>query len=266
MNLIKHAYTFDALGNPIYSLNGAINVHLAGVHNSVVNDNFHQHSGIVTTTTTISSVGDTQIAVVSTVGFSIGDYIQIGGHIGDTTYTKIVNIIGLIMYINRPLGHMRSAGVTVEKIILDLSSSLGTMSTPQSYKVFPSAGQVWHIERIMIDMVHSTAGDLSLFGNIAQLVNGVIMRRFDGTSGTFNTFTVWNTNEDIFLDTASIEFLPRSSGGGSYSTVSFGSFADIGLTIKLDASKGDYLEILIQDNITSLDNFKIKVQGHLEGE
>lgn len=265
MSLIRGVNLHDGSGNSIGSLNGAINVHMAGVHTSLINDSFHQHTATSTTLTAASSIGDTSITVASVAGFAAGDYIQIGGHSGDITYTKIIAIVGLVISLNRPLGHIRPIGATVEKILLDISGLIGSMASPQSYKIFPSSGQVWHIERMMLEMVHATAGDLALFGDIVALTNGVILRRYDGGTATFNTFTVWNSNEDIFLDTADIRFLARSGGGGNYATISFGSFADIGVTVKLDAAAGDYLEILVQDDITALTNFKVKVQGHLEG-
>lgn len=261
---LKVALT-DGAGNAVGSLNGAINVHMAGVHNSIINDSFHQHTGVSTTLTVAAAINDTSVTVASVVGFAIGDYIQIGGHTGDITYTRIINIVGLVIYLNRPLGHTRAIGVAVDQIVLNIASTAGTMAAPQSYTVIPSTGEVWHIERLMTEMVHTTAGDLALFGNLTALTNGVILRRYDGATATYNTFTVWQANEDIFLDTASIQFLSRSGGGGSYATVSFGSFADIGVTVKLDASAGDYLEILIQDDLTTLTNFQMKVQGHLEG-
>ena len=266
MSHIRGVYLHDGYGNPISSLNGAIDVHQAGVHNYVINDSFHRHTAVTTTLTVAAVVGDISITVASVVGFAIGDFIQIGGHIGpDITYTRIVNIVGSVIYINRPLGHARAIGSSVEQIIIDLSSAAGTMAAPQSYRVVPSNTQIWHVERLALEMTHATAGDIGLFGSLTSLTNGVVMRRYDGATGTYGTFTVWQNNEDIFTDTTHIDFLTRSGGGGAYATVSFGSFADIGVTVKLDAAAGDYLEVLIQDDITALDNFKMKIQGHLEG-
>lgn len=250
----------------IGSLGGAINVHLAGVHNSAINDNFHRHTAVQTTLSVASIIGATSITVVSATGFAIGDYIQLGGHItADFTYTRIIGIVGNVISINRPLGNPRAIGSVVQQIVLNLASISGSMASPQSYTLVPSSTQVWHVERIMIEMVHGSAGDLASFGNLAALTNGVIIRRYDGFSGTYNTLSGWQSNEDIFLDTGNIQFPIRSGGGGSFATIAFGSFSDIGVTVKLDGSVGDYLELLIQDNLTALTNFRVKGQGHLEG-
>jgi len=256
----------DGLGNPIQSLKGALNIHQAGVHTSPINDSFHRHTGTITTLAVAASIGAISLTVASSVGFVAGDSIQIGDHTNDTTHTKILSVVGNVINLNRSLGHIRAIGTSVEIIIIDISSTSGSMAAPISYKIIPSLGVTWHIERFNLEMVHGTAGDLSLFGNLTALINGVLLRRYDGATATFSTYTVWISNEDIFLDTARIEFPVRASGGGSYATISVGSFADIGVTIKLDALAGDYLEVLVQDDITALTSFRIRAQGHYEGE
>ena len=250
----------------IGSLGGAINVHMAGVHNYPINDGFHRHTGTSTTLTVASSVGATSITVASSTGIVAGNTIQIGGHVStDLTYTKVLSVAGNVLNLNRPLGHARAIGATVEVVETDISSIVGTIASPISYRVIPSSGLVWHIERFVIEMVHSSAGDTGLFGNLTALANGCVLRKYNGIDGTFSTFDVWQSNADIYLDFGDIHFETRSGGGGSYATIGFGSFEAIGVTVKLDASIGDYMEILIQDDITALTSFRMRAQGHLEG-
>lgn len=266
MSLLRGVKLLGTNNEEIGSLGGAINVHLAGVHNYPINDNFHRHTAVNTTLTVAVNIGDTSITVASSVGFAVGDFIQIGGHdTADFTATKIIAIVGNVISINRPLGNTRTVGSAVQQIVVNLASASGSIASPQSYTIIPSSTQVWHVERLMIEMVHSSAGDLSLFGNLTALTNGVVVRRYDGTTATYSTYTVWQSNEDIYLDTGSIQFLTRSGGGGSYATVAFGAFSDIGVTVKLDGSKGDYLQLLVQDNLTAMTSFRAKAQGHLEG-
>jgi len=265
MSELRGVKLLDANNVPIGSLNGAINVHNAGVHFYPINDYFHTHTGVSTTLTVASIIGATSVTVASVVGFAIGNDIQIGGHVSaDITYTKIINIIGNVIYINRPLGNTRAIGSIVEKVNINMATTIGTIAAPISYKVVPSDGLVWHVERIMLSMIHTTAGDMGLFGNITSLTNGCVLRKYNGVDGTFSTFDVWQNNSDIYLDFANLSFITRSGGGGAYGTVGSGSFSEIGVTIKLEASLGDYMEILIQDNISGLVDFRLKVQGHLE--
>jgi len=264
MSELRKTYLCDGVGNPIGSLNGAINVHNAGVHYYPINDSFHQHTATSTTLAVAAAIGDTAITVVSSAGIVAGDYLQlISSSLIESTYTRVLSIVGNVININRPIGNIHPIGETVVKIIIDISNSAGSMASPQSYKITPASGQVWHIERLSLQMSHASAGYIDSFGGIAALTNGCIIRKYN-SDGTYGTFTVWQSNADIFTDFTNIQFIDRAGGGTTYGTLGVGSFADIGVTIKLDGTLGEYIEILIQDNITALSLFQIKAQGHQE--
>jgi hypothetical protein len=264
MSHLRKVYICDATGNPIGSLNGALNVHNAGVHYYPINDSFHQHTATSTTLSVATTIGATSITVVSSTGIVAGDYLQfISASYIESTYTKVLSVVGNVININRPIGSVHPIGETIAKIIIDISNSVGSMASPQSYKITPASGQIWHIERLSLQMSHSAAGYIDSFGGIAALTNGCIIRKYNG-NGTFATFTVWQSNADIFTDFTNIQFVDRAGGGTTYGTLGVGSFADIGVTVKLDGTLGEYLEILVQDDITALSLFQLKAQGHLE--
>jgi len=264
MSELRKTYLCDGVGNPIGSLNGAINVHTAGVHNYPINDSFHQHTATSTTLAVATAIGDTSITVVSSTGIVAGDYLQfVSASYIESTYTKVLSVVGNVININRPIGSIHPIGETIAKIIIDISNSAGSIVAPQSYKINPAPGQVWHIERLSLQMSHASAGYIDSFGGIAALTNGCIIRKYN-SDGTYSTFTVWQSNADIFTDFTNIQFVDRAGGGTTYGTLGVGSFADIGVTVKLDGTLGEYLEILIQDNITALTLFQLKAQGHLE--
>ena len=64
-------------GEPIKGFNGAIDVHVSDVHNSLVNRYFHFHETTNTTLVNIIDSGDTSIKVTSSTGFSVGDHIEL---------------------------------------------------------------------------------------------------------------------------------------------------------------------------------------------
>lgn len=264
MSELRKTYLCDGVGNPIGSLNGAINIHTAGVHNYPINESFHQHTATNTTLAIATAVGDISITVASSSGIVAGDYLQIViSGIIESTYTRVLSVVGNVISINRPIGHIYAIGTVISKIIIDVSNTSGSMVAPQSYKVTPSTGQVWHVERLAIQMSHTTAGYIDSFGGITALTNGCILRKYN-SNGTYETFTIWQSNADIYLDFTNIQFVDRSGGGTTYGTIGSGSFAEIGVTVKLDGTLGEYLEILVQDNITALTLFQLKAQGHLE--
>ena len=260
---IKVALT-DGSGNPINSFDGAINIHDPHSHHVIIDQYIHQHTGVQTTLAVDSTEGDYSITVTSATGFSIGDYIHIENGIVESTHPKILNIVGNIFTLDRPLDYAFLATVTNIKQTL-LNMNVNGSVTPQSFKIMPSNNQIWHLEIISIQMVMGSAGDNGLFGNLSELTRGVVLRKYDGTTSQFYTSTVWKTNGDIFLDTGNINYSVRSSGGGSYGVNSLGSFYQTGAVVRLDSSVGDYLEILVQDDLTGLTTFNAKVQGHIEG-
>jgi hypothetical protein len=246
------------------ALKGAINIHDADVHNTPVNEYIHRHTTTTTTLSANADIGDTQLSVVSSVGFSAGDAIHLGP---DTVYTfmhhPIVTAVAAgLLTIDRPLDIAFTSGDDVIQAILDLSSTVGTLASPISYKYWPITGVVEHVTRIIISMVHGSAADDSKFGDLTALTNGVVFRASVG--GVIGTFTNWKTNSDIIQDMYDVVYTDKA-GGGAFGTRAKGSFLEISVAVRLDSATDDYLEILVQDNLTALDSFKIKVQGHIEG-
>lgn len=266
MSELRKTYLCDGFGNPIGSLGGAINTHDADVHNTIVNDRLHQDTATTTTLAANAPAGSTQITVVSAAGFVVGDYL----HISNITtlerhHPRITVIAGALITLDGPLDYSFIIGDSVIRTLVDMNVS-GTLASPKSFKSMPRVGEVWHFLSILIEITHTTAGDNGLFGNLAALTNGVVIRRYNGLTGTFNTLTNWKTNGGIMTDTGNIAYVTRSGGGGAYGTNAYGNFkSNAGGTVYLNGTNGDYFEVLIQDNLTALSRFRIKVQGHYEG-
>lgn len=255
----------DENGNPslINSLHNALNVHEAHVHHLPVNEFFHAHTGVATTIAVASAVNDTSIEVVSAIGFVIGDFLQIENGVIETTFPVITNIVGNVFTLDRPLNHAYSIGDSVEVILIDMSV-VGSLAAPVSYKLSPDPNQVWHVMSFIISATFTTAADDSLFGNLTALTNGVVLRGYDGTTGTYRTFTNWKSNSDIKLDMYDVPYTDKA-GAGLFGMNGNGAiYIRTGAVPELNGSAGDYLEILIQDNVSGLSSLKLKGQGHLE--
>jgi len=262
--IIKIALT-DSNGSVISSLGGALSIHDADVHHSIVNERFHQHTATTTTLAANAPAGSTQITLTSATGFAVGDFLHIQDGVIELHHPKITVLAGTLATLDEPLDNSFVIGDSVTKTLQSMDTN-GTLASPQSFKVAPQANEVWHLISILIEITHGTAGDNGLFGNLTELTNGVVLRRYDGLTGKFNTFTNWKTNGGIVTDTGQVDYSFRSGGGGSYGTNAYGNFKNnAGATVYLNGANGDYLEILIQDNLTALDRFRVKVQGHYEG-
>lgn len=255
----------DAYGNPIGSLRGAIDVHLADVHYATVNDFVHRHVTPATTLAAPAAAGAIQIAVTSAVGFTVGSLVHLGtvpGGSGEPVHPEVTAIAGTLLTLDRPLDNGYAAGTVVAVAIVALQSAVGTLAAPIAYRYWPVAGRIEHILRLMVQMTHSTAADDSAFGNLPRLTNGVVLRA--RISGVVGTLTNWKANGDMRLDMFDVIYTDKA-GPSTFGVSARGAFSDIGVVLRLDAAQGDYFEILIQDNLTALTSFKIKMQGHVEG-
>jgi len=256
-------------GEPIASLGGAMNVHLADVHSFPVNEYFHRHTGINDTFAIASLKGDTSITVTNGSQFSAGNYLHIRDTTIESTFPEIKSISGNTLNLDRPLDNAYSVGDSVESVSFDMNVS-GTLSNPISFKLSPITGENWHIVRLIFTMTHDAEGNLGLFGDINELANGVVLRTYKASTNQYTTFTVWKTNSDIKDDFYNLEFDLRTAtyfgSGGTNGTTGNGEIrAGTGAVSKLDGTDGDYMEILIQDDLSGLVSYRLKGQGHIEG-
>jgi len=256
----------DSEGNPIGSLGGAIDIHVADVHTIPVNDYVHRHASATTLAAAVTA-GDTQMQVADATGFVVGAYVHMGP-VGNTKepihpQVTIQDIPGGIVTFDHPVDFSYANGEDVSVAVVNMvtGSAGATLTTPVVYRYRPHNGFVEHIERLLFSMIHNTTADDSKFGGEAALLNGIVLRA--NINGQYGTFTNWKNNSDIKVDMFDVEYTDKA-GGGAHGTNGRGSFNRIGVIIKLDPAQGDFIEFLVQDPqlVTSL---KIKMQGHVEG-
>lgn len=266
INPVTLCYVDEITGlpKPVHGIGNALNVHDSDIHTYPVNEMFHYHTG-VSSTFAVASEGtglENSIELVDSSSFNVGDEIQIGDGLTEISFPKILTNSLNVITLDRYIDAAHPIGETVEVVSPALNYN-GSV-TPRIYFVKPPPGKVWHITRMLLTMVHTTAGDLGLFGNLSPLTNGVIVRAKIG--GAYATFTNWKTNSDIKLDMYDIDFDTRSGGGGLYGTTGRGSFSSISVAVKLDGDDADELQIIIADNLSTLTTFNIKAQGHIESQ
>lgn len=257
------AYTPDlAVG----VLNGALDIHDADVHTIPANDFAHRH-GNTTTLTAAANAGDTQINLADATGFTVGVYVHMGtvAESIEPIHPQVTAVAGTLITLDRPLDFSYPNGDEVSVSIVNMvtGSATATLAAPISYKYRPHSGQVEHIERLLLRLVHPSAAADDLFGSIPALINGVVIRA--SINGQVGTFTNWKDNGDIKLDMYDVAYTDKA-GGGDFGTNGRGSFEEIGMVVRLDPATSDYLEVLVQDNLVGpgLIDFKIKFQGHIE--
>jgi len=259
---------FDGEGNPISSLSGAIDIHDADVHARPLNLNVLRCTGTVTNPATNLAVGTYSFGVGSGdgAGFPVGATITFteAGIVETVVYTVTIQSTDTLT-LDMPIGAAYTTAAVIENCVIDMSSVAGSLASPQIYKIAPPVGQIWHMYRFLISIVHDAAADDSKFGSESALANGVILRRAIGGGG-FANFTNWKSNSDMAGDMFNVEYTDKS-GNGKYGTRGRASIkVGSGAIIKLDGDAGDEVQLVVQDDITALVSYRIKFQGHIEGE
>jgi hypothetical protein len=102
--------------------------------------------------------------------------------------------------------------------------------------------------------------DDSLFGGITALTNGVVLRQNNGVMTN-----IWNVKSNgefglLCFDTFETSKAPAGSFGFRFRNTYAGQ-AKHGVTLRLEP--GDTLEVLIQDDLTDLEDFAMMAQGHV---
>jgi len=240
-----------------------LSIHDADVHSVPVNEYFHRHTGVSTALAAPVTAGDTVINVADTSIANL-DRVQIEDGIIETTFPIVISGGGTAtLQLDRPLDYDFSIGDTVEVVTINMAV-VGSISSPVEFRILADGDQVWHIVRFLLGAVFDSAADDSKFGNMDALTNGCILRGYNAASNQYRTFTNWKTNSDIKMDMFNLNYTDKA-GPGEYGMNGRGSIKDgTGAAPRTDGAAGDYLELLIQDDLSDLITFRLKAQGHIE--
>jgi hypothetical protein len=243
---------------------GALDVHVKEIHTNMINAVMHFETAIATTFANPVSAQDRTFDVVDATGFAIGDRIQIEDGLVETQYPSILNLVGNTVTLNRPIDKDYTTADGIRKI--EINMAVNGSVTPVSFKVVGETTAVdVHITRLLFNMVHATAGDMGKFGNLAPLTRGVLVRAFYKRTNEYKTVALWKTNSDIAIDMYDVRFDSRAGGAGDFGTSGRWTLTAAGIAAELQSGLPfDFIEILIQDDLTGLTTFTINAQGHTE--
>jgi len=177
--------------------------------------------------------------------------------------TEVIGQVGDVSEVNIPFSRDFPIGVTVNVGNPNLNV-VGSTGTNRLFRVAPSTLQVVDITRVIAAIEDATAMDFTTFGSIAALTTGCVLRFLNG-DGTYTNLFNWRTNGE-FIERAFDHTLQSKVGGGSHGFVgrtTWGGQDKRGVTIRLDGALGEELEILVQDDLSTLDKFKAVAQGHV---
>lgn len=255
----------DGIFENVKTYRGALQVDESLVHKIGISEHVKRDFGANTTFDVAASTGDTLINVADTTGFLVDDLLRIcntAETVCERSHFHITAVDpGVSLTLDRPLDNDYEIGDDVIEMQIGMNV-VGTLSSPISFKLEPIGVERWQITRILPTMLDDTAMDDGKFGGLSALINGVTLRTF--INGVFRTLTNWKLNADLKDDMFDVTYSAKAPAG-QHGLSGRWTFTKAEFVVDLNGATGDYLEILIQDDISELLDFEIKGQGRLFG-
>lgn len=246
--------------------NGAVDIHDSDFHTELVSRRFAYFTGTSSNINAPVTAGDTSVTVVSDAAFTVGDLVYISdGDLEENDGYPVVTAKpgGNVLTLDRPLDNGYTTAGSVEIVDLDVALANGTLASPVSYKLIPPADEVWHIQEIFFSGIDNTDPTDNLFIGATALTNGIVVRKNASTD-----FTLLNakSNGDLVTATGTIEY-SNKAGGGGYTVraiLDMKSVSDV--IMRIDGSAGEFLEVLVQDNLSTagITSLYVSGRGHKE--
>lgn len=221
----------------------------------------------VTTVATATTIESHTLIVADASSASVGDVVAVfRGTYGQTTQLYVGEILAIAtntLTVDSPINIEFQIGDTV--LFRDTKIELANGSvTPAIYDlplVSPGTFSI-DVTRIIFVIISSTEPDDSKFGDQAALTNGLVLRH---NSAEFGIRNIWNfkKNGDLAAFAYDVTYTDKA-GGGSFATralLTLNAQQYHGVTIRMNP--GDKLELVVQDDLTALDEIRVVVQGHV---
>lgn len=244
--------------------NGGIPVNIQDQTSTPVDLYFLQAIGPPTTLTNTTSINSINIIVDSVASISVGNYLGIFSGVSAENrfyFGEVLAVNGNNITLDTPLDFNFSAGDAVISTTRDLNVDGST--TKQSF-IVRGAGTASPLEiditRLIFQITDNSAMDDGLFGALPSLTNGIVLRRNNGQIN--NIYNIKN-NGDFGLVAFDKDYSDKAPAGLFGLTVrsTFAGQSKHGVAIRLGVNES--LELLIQDDLTGLNSFRILAQGHI---
>lgn len=132
--------------------------------------------------------------------------------------------------------------------------------TPVTFKWFPRSANIpLHIQYGIIKMINQTEPDDSKFGDIAAIINGLIVRRENGIITNYGTYS---NNSDFAEFGADVKYSDKAGGGAFSTTIIFEMKKIFGTVIEMNPSLPDMFYSIAKDNFSGLLRFRFSILGH----
>lgn len=222
-----------------------------------------------TTLSVAGTKGDTAITVTDPTGFAVNKYIIIFS-VADSRYYfgYATDVTGSVVTLDSPLDFDFPIGSNVDSSISNMNAN-GSLVSPQIFGIRGAEGGnpvqlSVDITRVIMVCIATSAVDLDKFANLTSLTNGVVMRRVRSDGRIDNVFNVKSNLEiaGILFDyTPYAATNPVQGIDGFVCRLTFAGQEKIGVVKRLEP--GDDLQVLIQDNLSTITLLEMIAEGHV---
>jgi len=202
-----------------------------------------------------------EINITNTTGYSVDDYFGIFE--GSFLYSGVILAInGNTLTLDTPLDYNFTTsaivGVTNREMNVDGSTDVKIFGL-----ALPGSANISiDVTRVMFKMTCTTPPEFTDFCDIENgLTRGIVLRRTDGINQ--NYFNVKNNGElaHLMFDFNLYDQTKQQGVNGITGRFTFGGQAKHGVVVRLNP--GDSLDMLVQDDLRALIEFRIIAEGHV---
>lgn len=218
-----------------------------------------------TTLSAATVIGDYTFTVSNPTGFAVGKYILAFSSVTNRYYTGIVlGVAGSVISVDSPIDSVFPIGANID--VGSTNMAVNGSVTPVSFGVrspTPGIAAIADLTRIMIQITTDAAPDFGKFGDIVDgLTNGVVLRFKNGEYK--NIFNVKKNSEFANLAYDYTVYDRSNPVVGVYGIgvrLTFSGQEKMGSVIRV--GPGEDIEVIIQDDLSTLLSFNIIAQGHI---
>jgi hypothetical protein len=224
----------------------------------------------VTNSTTLAAdvaIDDKTITVSSATGIAVGSYLVLFNPTLERFSTFFVtNVVSTTVTIDSPMDVAYTSGTFVDVAIVDMS--VDGSSTTQTFglrgtTIPPESVPIqFDLTRVLFQCICDSAVSYGLFGDIAELTNGVVMRKRDGRYKNIFNFKTNDEMANTMFDFDILEATNPAQGlDGFKGRLTFSGKDKMDTVVRLAA--GEDAEILVQDDLTDLTRLRIIAEGKI---
>jgi hypothetical protein len=213
-----------------------------------------------------TTLGDRGLNIVDDTSVAIGWMIELyeDGNVFQALVTGVTPGAGEdALTLDSPLPFAFTiAGATGRVGIRNAAVDGSTTDVP--FTIVPPTGHIWDITNLMTYIHDQTAMDSSLFGGLAALTTGVVYRVYRSAT-VYEHIDNIKSNEEFFEHGWEVDYPPNmlTSHYAIRAYKRWGNEMESGSMLRLNGTKGEYLEILITDDIDALDLVKLVAHGYI---